>query len=129
MPGIDSLQYAPGFTEKIVSISLAQHRFSIPTLVFADPCGYKGLSLQLIANALKGFGNDCLFFFNYRRVNMKLSYPMMDESIDGFFEPDRAQALRREIGMLRPRAREERVLKEIRGGDSRSGWNTGRVRV
>ena len=121
LPGIDSLQYAPAFTKKIVNKSLAKHRFSIPTLVFADPCGYKGLSLRLIVNVLRGFGNDCLFFFNYRRVNMKLSYPVMDESIDELFEPDRAQALRREIGALKPRAREERVLKEIREAIQEAG--------
>jgi hypothetical protein len=63
---------------------------------------------------LQGFGNDCLFFFNYRRVNMKLSYPVMDESIDEFFEADRARALRREIEALKPREREEAVLKAIR---------------
>ena len=121
LPGIDSLRYRPAFTRKIVDRSLAKHRFSIPTLVFADPCGYKGLSLRLIAGALQGFGNDCLFFFNYRRVNMKLSYPVMDESIDEFFEPDRAKALRREIGGLRPRAREDAVLSAIRAAIREAG--------
>jgi three-Cys-motif partner protein len=86
LPGIESLRYGPAFTKRIVDKTLAKRRFSIPTLVFADPSGYKGLSLQLIVGALQGFGNDCLFFFNYRRVNMKLSYPVMDESIDEFFE-------------------------------------------
>ena len=79
------------------------------------------LSLQLISGALRGFGNDCLFFFNYRRVNMKLSYPVMDESIDEFFDPDRARALRREIETLKPRAREERVLSEIRSAIREAG--------
>jgi len=114
LPGLDSLRYRPAFTGKIVDKSLAKDGFSIPTLVFADPCGYKGLSLRLMADALQGFGSDCLFFFNYRRVNMKLSYPVMDESIDEFFEPDRAKALRREIEGLRPRAREDAVLNAIR---------------
>jgi three-Cys-motif partner protein len=114
LAGIDSLRHEPAFTERIVNKSLAKHRFSIPTLVFADPSGYKGLSLQLIAGALRGFGNDCLFFFNYRRVNMKLSYPVMDESIDEFFEPSRAKALRCKIETLNPRAREEAVLNAIR---------------
>jgi hypothetical protein len=55
-----------------------------------------------------------LFFLNYRRINMKLSYPVMDESIDEFFEADRAQALRQEIVLLGPRAREQAVLQAIR---------------
>ena len=121
LPDIDTLRHKPALTEKIVDKSLAKHRFSIPTLVFADPSGYKGLSIRLIAGALQGFGNDCLFFFNYRRVNMKLSYPVMDESIDEFFEPDRAKALRREIETLKPRAREEAVLKALRTGIREAG--------
>jgi three-Cys-motif partner protein len=48
LPGIDNLQFRPAFTKRIVNKSLANHRFSIPTLVFADPSGYKGLSLRLI---------------------------------------------------------------------------------
>lgn len=114
LPGIGSLVHSPVFMKKIVDKSLERHRFKIPTLVFADPCGYKGLSLQLISNSLSGFGNDCLFFFNYRRINMKLSYPVMDGSIDEFFEADRARALRQEIALLKPGAREEAVLKAIR---------------
>jgi hypothetical protein len=92
-----------------------------PTLVFADPCGYKGLSLQLVTSALKGFGNDCIFFFNYNRVNMKLSYPVMDGSIDEFFEKHRATALRTEIQGLSPAKREERVLDAIRAAIHQQG--------
>ena len=121
LPGIDRLRYKPTITKKLVDRTLAKHEFSIPTLVFADPSGYKGLSLQLIANAFQGFGSDCLFFFNYRRVNMKLSYPVMDESINEFFEPDRAKTLRREIENLTPRAREEAVLKAIRVAIQQAG--------
>lgn len=83
--GVDSLAHRPAVTNKVVGVDLQDKRYSIPTFVFADPCGYKGLSLRMVAAALSGFGNDCLFFFNYRRVNMKLSFPVMDESINGFF--------------------------------------------
>lgn len=114
LPGIDRLQYKPAFTNIVVDRSMAEHEFSIPTLVFADPCGYKGLSLALITSALQGFGNDCLFFFNYSRVNMKLSYPVMDDSINEFFEKERAEALRQEIALRNPPAREEVVLNAIR---------------
>jgi len=68
----------------------------------------------MIAAALEGFGNDCLFFFNYRRVNMKLSFPLMDESINGFFSAELAADLRRKIATLRPREREDAVLNAIR---------------
>jgi len=113
--GISSLKHSPTITKIVISKTLAPRieRLSIPTFVFADPCGYKGLSLRLIAAALKGFGNDCLFFFNYNRVNMKLGYPVMDESVDEFFEHERAALLREEVGALTPPAREKRVLGAI----------------
>jgi three-Cys-motif partner protein len=113
--GIATLRHAPRVTKLVISKALAprMEKLSIPTFIFADPCGYKGLSLRLIAATLKGFGNDCLFFFNYNRVNMKLGYPVMDESIDEFFEPDRAAALRAEVGALKAAAREKRVLGAI----------------
>jgi len=113
--GIAALRYEPRVTRIVISKALAPRleRLSIPTFTFADPCGYKGLSLRLITAALKGFGNDCLFFFNYNRVNMKLGYPVMDESIDEFFEPKLAATLRGEVGALTPPARERRVLAAI----------------
>jgi len=113
--GISGLKHSPSVTRIVISKALAprMERLSIPTFVFADPCGYKGLSLRLVAAALKGFGNDCLFFFNYNRVNMKLGYPVMDESIDEFFEHERAAVLREEVEMLDPPAREKRVLGAV----------------
>jgi len=73
--GISSLRFEPNVTRIVVSKSIAPklERKGIPTLMYADPCGYKGLSLRLITASLKRFGNDCVFFFNYRRVNMKLA--------------------------------------------------------
>jgi three-Cys-motif partner protein len=114
LPGLDRLTFQPKITKRVVDKSLANHRFSIPTLVFADPSGYKGLSLRLVHGFLQGFGNDCIFFFNYRRVNMKLSFPEMDGSIDEFFEADRAIGLREKIRDLNPREREKTVLEAIR---------------
>jgi three-Cys-motif partner protein len=114
-PGVTSLAHKPAVTNKVVGVQLSSHQYTIPTLVFADPCGYKGLSLDMIAAALKGFGNDCVFFFNYRRVNMKLSFPLMDESINQFFSAEVAEDLRRRIASMKPRAREAAVLDAIKG--------------
>jgi three-Cys-motif partner protein len=114
VPDVGLLAHRPAVTNKVVGANLRDKQYSIPTLVFADPCGYKGLSLRMIAAALRGFGNDCLFFFNYRRVNMKLSFPVMDESINGFFSDELAADLRQQIASLKPRAREDAVLDAIR---------------
>ena len=68
--GIESLRYAPRIDNKVVTAEWATRlgKLSVPTLVFLDPCGYKGLSLGLVLAVLHGFGNDCIFFFNYSRI-------------------------------------------------------------
>ena len=116
VPGISALTHPPSVTRILITPALAPKLESRlkTTFVFADSCGYKGLSLRLISAALQGFGNDCLFFFNYNRVNMKLGYPVMDESINEFFEATRAKALREELkAITSPAQREQRVLRAI----------------
>jgi hypothetical protein len=85
----------------------------VPTLIFLDPCGYKGLSLDLIAAALSGFGNDGIFFFTYSRINMKLDLEIMNDSIDEFFEAERAKGLRSDIKHRTPAEREELILAAV----------------
>jgi three-Cys-motif partner protein len=53
VPGVTDLRYAPAITRIVVSKGLAPSlaRKKTPTLFFADPCGYKGLSLRLITAA------------------------------------------------------------------------------
>jgi len=114
VPGIAGLQFEPAVTRIKISTAMATKlEHGIPALMFADPCGYKGLSLRLITSALRRPKTDCVFFFNYNRVNMKLDYSIMDESIDEFFEPARAAILRAEVKALNPAAREVRVLDAI----------------
>ncbi len=83
--GVGSLAHRPTVTNKVVGSSLADRQYTIPTLVFADPCGYKGLSLRMVAAALKGFGNDLVLlqlptceyeaqFSSYGRVNQQLLF-------------------------------------------------------
>lgn len=116
IPGMDTLKHAPRITSDVVSDAFAPRleRMRTPSFIFADPCGYKGLSLRLIASALKPFGNDCVFFFNYNRINMKISYEVMNESINDFFEKARADRIRMEIANIRsPQDREEVILAAV----------------
>ena len=46
---------------------------NMPALSFVDPFGYKGLTLNLISYLISNSGSDCIFFFNYNRINMALS--------------------------------------------------------
>jgi three-Cys-motif partner protein len=112
LPGIASLAYAPRITPHIISEDFAPRLSGMrtPSFIFADPCGYKGISLRLIASALKPFGNDCIFFLNYNRINMKISYSIMNDSIDAFFEAARADQVREEIRTIDSPQERERVI-------------------
>jgi hypothetical protein len=93
----------------------------VPTLVFLDPCGYKGLSLKLVASILGGFGNDCIFFFNYSRINMKLDLKIMNQSVDDFFEPERAKTLRAKIRNRTAPEREQIILAAVKASIEEAG--------
>jgi three-Cys-motif partner protein len=112
---VETLRYAPTIGNKIIDSGWTETltKLSVPTLVFLDPCGYKGLSLKLVAAVLGGFGNDCIFFFNYSRVNMKLNLELMNKSIDDFFEPDRARTLRAAIKGKSPDEREKIIVDAV----------------
>jgi three-Cys-motif partner protein len=114
--GIATLVNEPKVTSHVISESFGLYlsQMRTPSFIFADPCGYKGLSLRLIACALKPFGNDCIFFLNYNRINMKISYAVMNESINAFFETARADQIREEMRSIQnPQAREEVILAAV----------------
>ena len=93
----------------------------VPTLVFLVPRGYKGLSLRPVASVLAGFGNDCIFFFNYSRINMKLDLEIMNESINEFFESERARALRAAIRGRSPDEREATIVAAVESAIKQAG--------
>lgn len=116
VPGIETLQYKPTISNKIIDAGWADklRKLPVPTLVFLDPCGYKGLSLKLVASVLRGFGNDCIFFFSYSRINMKLDLAIMNKSVDEFFEPGRARILRAKIQNRSASEREDIILDAVK---------------
>src|SRR5689334_14195844 len=70
LPGISTLKHKPEVHNIEVGEVANQLIWKVrpaPMLLFADPWGYKGLSLQLINSVLKNWGCDCIFFFNYNR--------------------------------------------------------------
>ena len=84
----------------------------VPTLLFVDPWGYKGLSLRLIASVLKDWGSDCVIFFNYNRINSGLHNQTVREHMHALFGPERAEDLRQRLPHLRGIAREDAILGE-----------------
>ena len=100
LPGIETLKFAPEVNTEEVGqqmVELFEKTKFVPTLFFADPWGYKGLSLRLINSVLKNWGCECIFFFNYGRVNAGLSNPTVKEHMDALFGVDRAESLRRDL--------------------------------
>jgi len=126
IPRIDTLKYKPGIQNREVDAqiaeSLEQMRL-VPTFFFVDPWGFKGLSMQLINSVLKDWGCDCIFFFNYNRINMGLTNPLVEDHINQLFGKDKADALRATVKSADPEVRERAILDAItqalkdRGGE------------
>ncbi|MFN4875585.1 MAG: three-Cys-motif partner protein TcmP, partial [Aphanizomenon sp.] len=80
--------------------------FDVPTLFFLDPYSYKGLSLNLIYAVVKNWGCDCLFFFNYNRINMDLTNPIAEDDINDLFGKIRADIVRKKLKLIKSEDRE-----------------------
>lgn len=86
----------------------------MPVLSFVDPFGYKGLTLNLIDRLIENSGSDCIFFFNYNRINMALSSnTKFDEYLNGLFGVQRTQKLKEQLSTLQPSQREPVVLDAL----------------
>ncbi len=85
----------------------------IPTLFFIDPWGYKGLSLRLIGSLIMNWGCDCIFFFNYNRINMGLHNPAVEEHMNALFGKERADTLREQLEFKKPHERELTIVEEV----------------
>lgn len=116
IPGIENLRYRPQVFNHEVGENIVrtfQERRLVPTLFFVDPWGYKGLSLQLINSVVKDWGCDCIFFFNYNRINMGLSNNAVKEHMDALFGQIRAEQVRERLKALSPQERELTVVEAI----------------
>lgn len=116
LPGIEKLKYEPVISNDVVGRELEKKLASlrlIPTFFFVDPWGYKGLSMGLINSVLQNWGSDCVFFFNYNRVNMGLNNDAVRKHMDALFGKKHASKLRARLADLSPSDREILVLEEL----------------
>jgi three-Cys-motif partner protein len=116
IPGVENLKYRPQILNHEVGdnvVKTFQERRLVPTLFFVDPWGYKGLSLKLINSVVKDWGCDCIFFFNYNRINMGLSNDAVKEHMDALFGQVRADKVREKLNGLSPQERELSVVEAI----------------
>lgn len=116
IPGIRSLRYKPEIRAEEVGdkiVQMFEKLNLIPTFFFVDPWGYKGLSLGLINSVIKNWGCDCIFFFNYNRINMGMANQIVEEHINVLFGKDRAQSLRKRLEGLKPEEREAAIIEAL----------------
>ena len=116
IPGIRSLKYKPQVQAEEVGSKIVQmfeKQKIVPTFFFVDPWGYKGLSLGLINSVVKNWGCDCVFFFNYNRINMGLNNEAVEQHIDVLFGEERAEALRKKIAGLPREERETAIVESL----------------
>ncbi len=99
-PQIETLSFQPSVLNIEVGVQIAklfEQTSMVPTLFFVDPCGYKGLTLQLINAIIKDWGCDCVFFFNYNRIRPGLSNNLVREHMVTLFGEARLAALRQAL--------------------------------
>ncbi|MGB2677611.1 MAG: three-Cys-motif partner protein TcmP [Candidatus Acidiferrum sp.] len=116
IPGIGSLKFKPQVAAEEVGeriVGMFASKRLIPTFFFVDPWGYKGLSLGLINSVLRNWGCDCVFFFNYNRINMGLGNDMVEEHINVLFGQERADRLRGNLAGLPPNEREAAIVEAL----------------
>jgi len=117
VPGIEKLNYAPSFYNEEVGDEIAKMFGSkniVPTFFFVDPWGYKGLSLNLVSSIIKDWGCDCIFFFNYNRVNMGVNNDAIKQHMASLFGDDRLNNLRSKLlDTLTANEREMIVVQEL----------------
>ncbi|MCK5566185.1 MAG: three-Cys-motif partner protein TcmP [Planctomycetes bacterium] len=103
------LRYPPILTNLEVSDEILERLESfqnIPVFSFLDPWGYKGLSLKLIKFAINSWGSECLFFFNYNRINAAITNPSVESNINALLGKQRVADLREKVVKLNPFERE-----------------------
>ncbi|MGH7391535.1 MAG: three-Cys-motif partner protein TcmP [Candidatus Rokuibacteriota bacterium] len=115
LPGIDTLKYKPQIDKNEVGPAMvtAFGKPLIPTFAFIDPYGYKGLSLGLVNAIIKDWACECLFFFNYNRINPGISNPAVTKHMGALFGAARLAALRTAIAGRSPAEREVMVMAAL----------------
>jgi three-Cys-motif partner protein len=116
LPGIADLRHAPEISTGSVGdqiTALFQTVKLVPSFSFIDPFGYIGLSLGLIRGAIKDWGCDCVFFFNFARINAGLPNEKVEKHMNALFGKERADGLRLQLKGLAPPEREALIVETL----------------
>jgi three-Cys-motif partner protein len=118
LKGIERLKYQPVFFNEEIGEEIANKMFGskrmVPTFFFVDPWGYKGLSLNLVSSIIKDWGCDCVFFFNYNRINMGLNNEAVEQHMGSLFGESQLDFVRDEYNKVTsPKEREIIIVQEL----------------
>jgi three-Cys-motif partner protein len=116
LPSIGKLKYKPQVMCAPIDEGAASYFEKtrlVPSFTFVDPFGYKGLSLKIVNGVIKDWGCDCVFFFNYNRINAGITNSAVDVHINALFGEERANKLRASLPGKTPMQREIIVLEEL----------------
>jgi len=120
IPGIEKLKHPPVFWNEelgedgeaiIKSFQAIKNR--MPVLAFIDPWGYKGLTLQLVNTFLRDWGCDCIFFFNYARINAGLNNPVVARHMAALFGYQKSEELGAALATMTPSQREATIVNAL----------------
>ncbi len=116
LPNIERLKHFPiincGEIDGEAEQFFVQTRL-VPTFSFVDPFGYKGLSLKIVKGVIKDWGCDCIFFFNYNRINAGITNDYVSSHINALFGRTRANELRCTLPGRPPQFREAAILEAL----------------
>jgi three-Cys-motif partner protein len=116
LPGIEKLKHKPsvlcGPVDEDAEKYFNETRL-VPSFSFVDPFGYKGLSLKIVNGVIKDWGCDCVFFFNYNRINAGFNNEIVERHINALFGDERATFVRERLTGLNPDEREDLILEQL----------------
>ncbi len=115
-PMISNIRHFPSLYNEQINediVKVFEDTVTVPTLSFLDPWGYKGLSLRLVKTLVNNWGCDCIFFFNYRRINPGIENEALKKPISLVFSEEVLLKLRKKISGATPQIRELIIINEM----------------
>lgn len=116
LPGIDHLRHKPRIFCEEIGLqlpALLRELSDVPTLLFLDPWGYKGLSQRLVNSVLRNWGCDCIIFFNYNRISMGVTNESVHHHLEALLGAERLHRLQNSTAWLAPHDRELLIVEEM----------------
>ena len=113
LPNIGDLKFKPQVYRGAIDATAAEYFEKtnlIPAFFFIDPFGYKGLSTSLIRAVIKDWASECVFFFNYSRINAGVTNKLVLNHMQALFGEDNLVALQERIKI--PSANREALILE-----------------